>query len=97
MYSTKHGLDIPLIKPPKTTRIPDILSPDQLNRLFAATNRLSYRVFFFTIYSLGLRLGEGINLTAGDIDSHTICGFISVTPRATKTAWFRCRNIPSGS
>lgn len=61
--------DIPLIKPPKTTRIPDILSVDQVNQLFAATNKLSYQVFFFTIYSMGLRLGEGINLTVGDIDS----------------------------
>ena len=61
--------DIPLIKPPKTSRIPDILSIVQVNRLFAATDRLSYKVFFFTIYSMGLRLGEGIRLTVGDIDS----------------------------
>ena len=61
--------DIPLVKPPKTTRIPDILSVDQANLLFAATNKLSYKVFFFTIYSMGLRLGEGIKLTTGDIDS----------------------------
>ena len=61
--------DIPLIKPPKTSRIPDILSIEQLGRLFAATNRLSYKVFFFTTYSMGLRLGEGIKLTVGDIDS----------------------------
>ncbi len=68
----KTWTDIPLIKPPKTTRIPDILSIEQLNCLFAATNRLSYRVFFFTIYSMGLRLGEGINLTVGDIDSNNM-------------------------
>ena len=61
--------DIPLIKPPKTSRIPDILSIEQLDRLFTATNRLSYKVFFFTAYSMGLRLGEGIRLTVGDIDS----------------------------
>jgi integrase/recombinase XerD len=61
--------DIPLVKPPKTTKIPDILSIDQVNQLFAATNNLSYKVFFFTIYSMGLRLGEGINLTVGDLDS----------------------------
>ena len=61
--------DIPLVKPPKTTRIPDILSVNQVNQLLAATNRLSYKVFFFTIYSMGLRLGEGIKLTVGDIDS----------------------------
>ena len=64
--------DIPLIKPPKTTRIPDILSIEQVDRLFAATNRLSYKVFFFTIYSMGLRLGEGIRLTVGDIDSENM-------------------------
>ena len=65
----KNWDDIPLVKPPKATRIPDILSSEQLNNLFAATSILSYKVFFFTIYSMGLRLGEGINLTVGDIDS----------------------------
>jgi integrase len=61
--------DIPLIKPPKISRIPDILSIEQLDRLFGATDRLSYKVFFFTIYTMGLRLGEGIRMTVGDIDS----------------------------
>jgi site-specific recombinase XerD len=60
--------DIPLIKPPKTTRIPDIVTIEQANQLFTATRKLSYRVFF-TIYSMGLRLGEGIKLTVGDIDA----------------------------
>jgi site-specific recombinase XerD len=59
--------DIPLIKPPKATKIPDILSVAQANQLFTATNKLSYKVFFFTIYSMGLRLGEGIKLTVADI------------------------------
>ena len=61
--------DIALVKPPKVKRIPDILSIDQVNELFAATRVLSYKVFFFTIYSMGLRLGEGVRLTVGDIDS----------------------------
>jgi integrase len=61
--------DIPLVKPPKTSRIPDILSVEELKQLFDATNRVSYRVFFFTTYSLGLRLGEGIGLEVGDIDA----------------------------
>jgi site-specific recombinase XerD len=65
----KTWQDIPLIKPPKATRIPDILTVEQANQLFSATNKLSYKVFFFTIYSLGLRLGEGIKLTVGDIDA----------------------------
>ena len=65
----KPWVDIPLIKPPKTSRIPDILSVGQLGELFAATGKLSYKVFFFTAYSMGLRLGEGVRLTVGDIDS----------------------------
>lgn len=65
----KPWQDVPLVKAPKTSRIPDILTPEQLDRLFAATDRLSYKIFFFTAYSLGLRLGEGIKLTVGDIDA----------------------------
>ena len=65
----KTWQDIPLIKPPKTTRIPDIVSIEQARKIFVATNKLSYKVFFFTLYSMGLRLGEGIKLTVGDIDS----------------------------
>lgn len=61
--------DIPLIKPPKTTRIPDIVTIEQAHQLFTATNKLSYKVFFFTLYSMGLRLGEAIQLRVGDIDA----------------------------
>lgn len=58
-----------LIKPPKVQRLPDIVTVEQAARLFAATRCLSYRVFFFTLYSLGLRLGEALALQVGDIDA----------------------------
>ena len=58
-----------LIKPPKAQRLPDVVSVAEAQRLFAATRVLSYRVFFFTLYSLGLRLGEGLRLQLGDIDA----------------------------
>ena len=58
-----------LVKPPKAQRLPDIVTVDQAQHLFAATRILSYRVFFFTLYSLGLRLGEGLALTVADIDA----------------------------
>ncbi len=51
-----------LIKPPKSQRLPDIVTVTEAQRIFAATRVLSYRVFFFTLYSLGLRLGEGLRL-----------------------------------
>jgi integrase/recombinase XerD len=58
-----------LIKPPRTQRLPDIVTVAEAHRLIAATRVLSYRVFFFTLYSLGLRLGEGLRLEVGDIDA----------------------------
>ncbi len=65
----KSWVDIPIIKPPKTSRIPDIITPDEVYRLLMSTRKLSYRVFFFTLYSMGLRLGEGLRLQVGDIDA----------------------------
>lgn len=57
-----------LIKPPKSQRLPDIVTVAEVHQIIAATRVLSYRVFFFTLYSLGLRLGEGLRLQVGDID-----------------------------
>jgi integrase/recombinase XerD len=58
-----------LIKPPKSQRLPDIVTIDEAKRIFSATRVVSYRVFYFTLYSLGLRLGEGLRLQVGDIDA----------------------------
>jgi len=65
----KAWVSIDLIKPPKTQRLPDIVTVDEAKRLFHETQLLSYRVFYFTVYSLGLRLGEGLRLQVGDIDA----------------------------
>lgn len=65
----KEWTNIPLIKSPKVKRIPDILSIEEVNLLIQSTHNLSYRVFFFTLYSMGLRLSEGINLQVDDIDA----------------------------
>ena len=60
---------VDLIKPPRAIRLPDIVTLEEASRLFRTTHKLSYRVFYFTVYSLGLRLGEGLRLETGDIDS----------------------------
>jgi len=60
---------IDLVKPPKTQRLPDVVTVEEAKRLFTQTRIPSYRVFFFTVYSLGLRLGEGLRLQVRDIDS----------------------------
>ena len=58
-----------LIKPPTSQRLPDIVTIGQVQKMLAATRVLSYRVFLFTLYSMGLRLGEGLRLQVGDIDA----------------------------
>lgn len=58
-----------LTKAPKVSRLPDIVTVAQMQRIVDATRVLSYRVFFFTLYSMGLRLGEGLQLQVGDIDA----------------------------
>jgi integrase len=73
-FYTLHVLGRPwqmpqLIKPPKTQRLPDIVTIEQAQAIFSATRTLSYKVFYFTLYSMGLRLGEGLALRVGDIDA----------------------------
>ena len=58
-----------LVKPPRGQRLPDIVTVAEAQQLFMRTRTLSYRVFFFTLYSLGLRLGEGLRLQVGDVDA----------------------------
>ena len=59
-----------LIKPPRAKRLPDIVTIEEAARIFTSTRKLSYMVFFFTVYSMGLRLSEGLKLEVGDIDAH---------------------------
>ncbi len=73
-FYTQHVLGKPwampnFIKPPKVQRLPDIVTVEEAQALFSATRTLSYRVFYFTVYSMGLRLSEGLALKVGDIDA----------------------------
>ena len=65
----KPWTHIELVKPPKAQQLPDILTVEQLQLILNATDKLTYRVFFFTLYSMGLRLGETIQLKTADIDA----------------------------
>jgi integrase/recombinase XerD len=73
-FFTQHVLGQPwampgFVRPPKVSRLPDIVSIEQAQAIFEHTRCWSYRVLFFTLYSLGLRLGEGLALTVADIDA----------------------------
>lgn len=58
-----------LTKAPKVSRLPDIVTVAQMQQIVDATRVLSYKVFFFTLYCMGLRLEEGLQLRVGDIDA----------------------------
>jgi site-specific recombinase XerD len=58
---------IPQIK--RVSRLPEILSPEQLERLFAASRNPKHRVLLMTAYGGGLRVGELVRLKVTDIHS----------------------------
>jgi len=53
----------------KEKKLPDVLSVDEVRQLIAAVRTIHHRTFFWTVYSLGLRLDEALHLQVGDIDS----------------------------
>ena len=58
-----------IIKPPIIKSLPDILTLQEIERLIGATQKLRFRVFLLTTYSMGLRLEEALSLHVADIDS----------------------------
>lgn len=58
-----------MLKPPKVQSLPEVLTLDEIARIILATRERRYQTFWLTTYSLGLRLGETLNLRVGDIDS----------------------------
>jgi len=60
-------LDIP---PRKTrSRLPEVLSREAVERLFAAATHLKHRLLLMTTYSAGLRVSEVVRLKPKHIDS----------------------------
>jgi integrase/recombinase XerD len=50
--------------------LPDVLSVAEVDRLIDAIRKPRLAAFFWTVYSLGLRLSEGLSLQVGDIDHY---------------------------
>lgn len=55
--------------PRKERRLPEVLSIDEMSRLFANVRALKQRTILQTMYASGLRLKETLNLKLADIDS----------------------------
>ena len=50
-------------------KLPVILSAQEVRKILGHVGALDQRVCLLTIYSCGLRLGEGLKLEVGDVDS----------------------------
>jgi site-specific recombinase XerD len=61
--------DIPIVPFNKETRLPEILSTEELEQLFAASSNPKHRVLLMTTYSGGLRVSEVVHLKVTDIHS----------------------------
>lgn len=58
-----------LLKLKSVSTLPEVLTRQQVRQIIAATTTPRMNTFFWTVYSLGLRLNEGLNLQVGDIDA----------------------------
>ena len=52
--------------------LPNVLTREQVQQIINACTTLRMATFFWTVYSLGLRLEEELNLQVSDIDSQRI-------------------------
>jgi integrase/recombinase XerD len=65
-----------VIRPPHESRLPVILTVEEVQRLLHPVRLLRYRACLTTIYAWGLRLTEGTHLQVADIDSGRMLGHV---------------------
>ena len=69
-HTCKRDWDIfAMLKLQNVNAIPEVLSIEQVHRVIGATTKLRMFVFFGTVYSMGLRLNEALNLEVTDLDA----------------------------
>jgi len=71
-YTHTAPLDWLIVKnlhSPRPQSLPDVLSSARVRCLIDTVRTPHNKTFFWTVYSLGLRLREGLNLQVGEIDS----------------------------
>lgn len=55
--------------PKKEYKLPDVLSTEEVKLILSHVRKPRYHAILFTLYSLGLRILEGVTLCVADIDS----------------------------
>jgi site-specific recombinase XerD len=75
------------------TTLPEVLTVQQVHQIVDACTTQRIAVYFWTVYSLGLRMQEGLNLEVGDIDAQR--GMVHV--HRGKGAKDRCLPLPTST
>ena len=88
----KPWADIPLVKPPRCTHIPDIAPRAEAQRLFMSTGKLNDRVFYCTLYSN--EFASRRRLEPGGKGYRRDCVCIFAMQKAIKIVWYLCPSIP---
>lgn len=65
----KKWKTIKFIRPQKEKKLPDVLSIEEVRLILSKVRLPRYYAALSTLYSLGLRISEGLSLTVSDIDS----------------------------
>jgi len=65
---TRTGRVLGIERPPRPRRLPVVLSIEEVRQVLSLIRNEVYRTALQLIYSLGLRLNEGVHLTRADID-----------------------------
>jgi site-specific recombinase XerD len=71
-YSRTCPQDWPTLRKlrvPKQFKLPTVLTIPEVDQLIAAIRKPALKCFFWTVYSLGLRLQEALHLQVSDIDA----------------------------
>jgi site-specific recombinase XerD len=71
-YTHPLGMDSMFLNIPprkKVHKLPEVLSTEELEHLFAALSNQKHRTLLMTTYAAGLRVSEVVNLKVTDIDS----------------------------
>lgn len=82
-----------LVRPPKSKKLPVVLSQAEVRRVLACLRRFHYRACLTTIYSCGLRLQECLQLQVADIDGDRLL----IHVRQGKGAKDRCVPLPAAT
>lgn len=60
---------VKIVKPPVQKKLPDILSYVEISNMINHTREARFQCYILTVYSMGLRLSEALNLNISDIDA----------------------------